>query len=612
MNKDYKRVWNSLNIGISILTPPPPRTADQWADQCRILPMGSAEPGKWRSSKTPYMIPIMRACSNPLYSFVIVCMASQMGKTEALFNVIGHRFDDDPTPTLIILPNQKLAESVSNDRVSKMLSSVPSLKAKLAIGKKNKMSEKFIGGVRLGFGWAGSATELSSHPAGLALIDERDRMEDDAGGEGDPVELVAARGSTYPDSKVIVTSTPTIEDNSPIWKLYEEGTQQQWSWPCPDCGEYFIPRLELLIWQEKSTPHQALKTARLKCPHCEYLIEDHQKTAMNRKGVYVGPEQHITPEGEILGDAIDTTRASFWVSGICSPWKSFGQRAESFVRAKNSGAPGRVQTCINTAFGELYKTAGEAPEWEAVANLRGAYKSDDVIRDVQIITAGVDVQKDRLIYVVRGWGFNHESWLIRFGELHGETEHDAVWSQLQQILSVQWGGKRIKKMLVDSGYKPGKRGDPSQVYNFCRRNSGVAAPAKGRERLNKPFTSSKLDLSTKGATAKRSIMLWHIDSDVHKSWVHGRIDWPPGESGAWHIPSDTTDDYCQQIVAEQRLEKATGLATWIKTKKDNHFLDCEALALAAADIIQVRNLKPLDAKVESRGRKVTKSSFLER
>ncbi|MBF0444627.1 MAG: phage terminase large subunit family protein [Magnetococcales bacterium] len=582
----------ALSIGAELLRPPPPRTADQWADQCRILPQGSAEPGPWRSARTPYMIQIMRACSDPHYKRIIAVMGSQMGKSEGLFNVIGHRLDDDPAPVLFIAPNQKLAESVSNDRVMKMFKSVPSLWSKLAKGKQNKMTEKFIAGVRLGFGWAGSATELSSHPAGIVLVDERDRMGNDVDGEGDPVELAEARTSTFPDGKVIVTSTPTIEGGSPIWALYEEGTRFQWAWPCPECGEYFSPRFELLTWPKDATPQQTLKEARIQCPVCDALIGDEHKTAMNARGVYVAPGQEITPQGEIIGDPPDSDTASFWVSGLCSPWRTFGQRAKSFLEATRSKEPGRIQAVINTGFGELYKMSGEAPDWERVAELRGGYSSDEIPKGVQRITCGVDVQKNRLVYAVRGWGVNFESWLIRAGELWGETEYSEVWNQLSALLQTNWGKLQISLMLIDSGYRPGSARQPiNQIYEFCRRNPRRAAPAKGHDTQDKPVKSAKIEIDSRGGIAKRGLQLWHIDSDYFKSWVHGRIEWPAGEPGAWHLSDDVTDDYCQQIVAEQRLVKASGKVTWIKTRKDNHFLDCEALNAAAATIRQVHTLR---------------------
>lgn len=557
-----------------------------------MLPPGSAEPGPWRSSRTPYLIPILQAGADFRFRRVIMVMGSQLGKTEALLNLIGWRLDDDPCPILYVSPTQRQAESISRDRLGKMLKSTPSLWAKLTRGHADKISEKWISGVRLGFAWAGSATELASHPAGMVLVDERDRMDGSTGGEGDPVSLAEARTATFPDGKVVVCSTPTLEGASPIWRLWEEGTQHRWAWPCPHCDEYFVPTLELLRWPEGCTAHQALKAARLACPECGSEIEDRHRAGMNTQGVFLAPGQRIE-SGEVIGEAPESDTASFWVSGLCSPWRTFGQRAKAFIEATHSKTPERVQAVINTQLGELYRLKGEAPDWTRVTELRGGYESGTLPAGVQVLTLGVDVQGNRLVYAVRGWGVNSESWLIEAGELWGETAHAPVWADLGALLERTWDGMAIRRAFIDSGFNPSGPRTDNVVYAFCRQYRGRAYPAKGHATLDKPLKAAMIDVTHRGRTVKGGLQLWHLDSDYFKSWVHNRIEWPAGESGAFHLPMDATDDYCQQLVAEQRLVKASGRVTWIRTRKDNHFLDAEALNAAAAQSLAVHTLRPV-------------------
>jgi phage terminase large subunit GpA-like protein len=535
----------------------------------------------------------MHAAADHRFRRVVMVMGAQLGKTEGLLNVMGWRLDDDPAPLLYISPTQRQAESISRDRLGKMLRSTPSLWAKLAKGQADKLSEKWVSGVRLGFGWAGSATELSSHPAGLVLVDERDRMTSDTGGEGDPVSLAEARTATFPDGKVVVCSTPTLEGGSPIWALFEEGTQHRWAWPCPDCGTYFVPRFELLRWPEDATPHQALKRTRLACPECGSELDDVHRPEMNRQGLFLAPGQSVDAAGEVTGPEPESDTASFWVSGLCSPWRSWGQRAKAYLEAVRSKTPGRVQAVVNTQFGELFKLTGDAPDWTRVADLRGGYDSGTVPEGVRLLTCGVDVQKDRLVYAVRGWGANSESWLIEHGELWGETEHNPVWAALRQLLGRSWDGFQIKRMFVDAGYNPSTgRGSDNQVYVFCRQQRSRAFPTKGHDSQDKPVKAARIDVTVGGRTHKQGLQLWHLDSDYFKSWVHSRIEWPAGESGAFHLPADATDDYCQQLVAEQRLVTAAGRVQWIATRKDNHYLDAEALNAAAAHSLAVHQLLP--------------------
>jgi phage terminase large subunit GpA-like protein len=417
-------------------------------------------------------------------------------------------------------------------------------------------------------------------------------MGSDVSGEGDPVSLAEARTATFPDGKVVVCSTPTLEGGSPIWALFEEGTQFKWSWPCPECSEYFAPRLELLKWPEGCTPHRALKEARLVCPECGSELEDHHRPEMNRRGVFLGPGERVTSNNEIEGAPIESDTASFWVSGLCSPWRSWGQRAKAFIEATRSKTPGRVQACVNTAFGELYRLEGEAPDWTRVAELRGAYESGTVPEGCRVLTCGVDVQGGRLVYALRGWGLNSESWLIEADELWGETAHSEVWERLGDLLQRSYDGHVIKRMFIDSGFNPSSgRGADNMIYNFCRRYKGRAFPTKGHDRQDRPLKASKIDVSLRGRTIPNGLVLWHVDSDYFKSWVHTRIEWPAGESGAWHLPSDASDGYCQQVVAESRLVTAAGRVKWIKIREDNHFLDAESLNVAAAHSVAVHTLR---------------------
>lgn len=600
-------------MAAEVSAPPPDRTPDEWADRERILPPGSAEPGPFRSARTPYMTEIVRAAVSAAYDKVVAALGSQMGKTEGVFNVIGHRLQDDPAPVLYIGPTQKLVESYSESRVMPMIRSAPKLWERLLKGKKNKITEKFIAGVRLGFGWAGSATELAGHPAALVIVDERDRMVA-IKGEGDPVSLGEARVATYSDGTVVVTSTPTLgnvatetdpasglerwkvgseeEILSPIWRLWQKGTRFEWAWPCPDCGEYFVPRFKLLKWPDGATSEEARTKTKMVCPHCGSLIDDLAKDEMNRRGRYVAPGQRVDRDGNVTGDAPASRTASFWVSGLASPWRTFGARAAAFLSAALERNQDEIQVALNTGLGELYALGGDAPKWEAVRGLAEGYESGVVPEGAQVLTCGVDVQKDRLVYAVRGWGWNSESWLVEAGEIWGETDRDPVWLELEGLLGRDFDGKKIRLMLVDSGYNPNERdrNPDNQIYLFCRRNRGRAFPSKGHDTQEKPVRAAKIDVSYRGKIIKNGLDLWHVDSDYCKSWVYARLEWPRGEPGGWHLPSDVTDDYCLQLTAEARTINATGRVQWIRVRRANHFLDVESLNVAAANVLRLHAL----------------------
>ena len=73
------------------------------------------------------------------------------------------------------------------------------------------------------------------------------------------------------------------------------------------------------------------------------------------------------------------------------------------------------------------------------------------------ITAGVDVQKDRLECEVVAWGRNKESWSVDYIVLDGDTARPDVWRRLDtEVLQRDWlhtSGQTmpIRVMAVDSG-----------------------------------------------------------------------------------------------------------------------------------------------------------------
>jgi phage terminase large subunit GpA-like protein len=587
------------------------------------------------------MSAIGQAVGAAKYKTVVAVMGSQMGKTEMVLNIIGHRVDDDPVPILYIAPTKSFVENVFDPRYKAMVNSCDTLLAKRRKGAKEKTTQKEIAGVKVRFAWAGSATELAGDPACLVFVDERDRMAASTEGEGDPVELANARHTTYPDGQTIVISTPTMgtietkvdpatglefwvsadknktvtrehgDDDelvqSATWRLFQEGTCYHWAVPCPHCADFFIPRFRLLQWPEGLTPFEIKDAVKMVCPQCGTLIDQQFKDEMNARGVYVAPGQKIDKDGEVHGEAPPSDTASFWVSGLMSAWRTWGDRAQAFVRAVRSGDPDRIQAVINTGFGELYTLKGEAPEVEVVKSLRQPYPSGTLPSDqARRIFLTVDVQKNGLYYVVRAWGPNMESWLIEHGFLTGPTDGELVWKDLLEFKDEHYGGLPIDRCFIDSGYRT------QFVYAFCRANRTWAFPTKGRDTIDAtPLQKTKLDIAkNSGRRLAGGLMIYHINTDYFKRWVHERIERDPELPGGFHLCEDANDDYCKQLVSEARTVKASGKVIWVRLFKDNHYFDTEVLQVAAAYSLGLQSVRaePTAARVARRKQATTEAA----
>jgi len=547
------------------------------------------------------MVPVYEAFADPLYRKVILVCGAQMGKSEALLNIIGWNFTDRPRPCLYIGPTEKNTRSMSLDRAGKMIASTPILATRLLGGQRDKVTEKWIGGARLGFGWGSSATELASHPAAVVLVDERDRMPGDIDKEGDPVTLAEARTKNYRNSTVGVVSTPTIEAASPIWSLWEEGTRGMWSWRC-DCGEWFIPRLELLEFDDEGTLAEIEAGARCACPHCGVLHDDDRKTEFNLAGRYLfhmrPGDAPMFPEKPVFEPPLSST-ASFWISGLASPWVGFGEIARQLVAARRSFEPERVQGVVNTWGGELFRQVGDRPAWQEVESCAMDYEQGSAPREVQVVVAGVDVQRNKLYYVVRGFGHGLESWLLDYGEVYADTDHDDAWIRLGHLLSRLYGDHHITAMGVDSGYQPGSeyRRPESVIYSFARRYPGTVLPTKGYATLTKPVAVRDLE--------REGCRLCSFDTDHFKSALYARIRWPRDELGAWHVPKGISEDYCRQLVSEEVIHTPQGKRRWENYRRANHYFDCEVIAMVMARYLSLDVLPPLEQRIAAEQRQVT-------
>ena len=169
-------------------------------------------------------------------------------------------------------------------------------------------------------------------------------------------------------SKLFFWEVAVSDDiESPIWQLWQQGTRYHWCWPCPHCSEYFVPRFNLMRWPPNASPMIAARETYLECLHCGSVVEDHHKAEMNERGRYVAPGQTIDRAGNIAGNPPDTMSISFWVSGLASPFVSFGERICVYLEAVAMGDQAEIQQSINAGFGELYTPGGgEVPEWAEI------------------------------------------------------------------------------------------------------------------------------------------------------------------------------------------------------------------------------------------------------
>ena len=586
------------------LTPDPLMSVSEWADRHRVLSQRAAsEPGRWRTSRTPYLKEIMD-CLSPAspVNRVVFMKGSQVGGTECGNNWIGYVIHQAPGPMMAVAPTVELAKRNSKQRIEPQIEDSPVLRDRVKPSRSRDsgntiLSKEFPGGVLILTG-ANSAVGLRSMPARYLFLDEVDGYPGDVEGEGDPILLAERRASTFQRRKVLLVSTPKIKGLSRIEHEYEASDQRRYFVPCPECGEYQALRFECLVWP-KGKPEQAAYC----CEHCGSLIEEHCKTGMLEAGEWRPTAQKANTEGDESPDpddiGSDGRTAGFHLSNLYSPvgWFSWGDAAALFEASKKN--PELLKGFVNTVLGETWVETGEAPDWQRLYDRRERWSPGTVPAGGLFLTAGADVQQDRIEVDVWAWGRGLESWLIDHIVIEGGPERTEPWAELDRLLSQVWpheGGAALglARFAIDTRY------EPIPVYTWARRAGKQVAPVNGNKSFNQSSPVSGptyVDTSDDGKKLRRSVRRYSVAVSAFKIETYRflRLERPTDEEhaggktyppGTVHLPHWVEDEWLKQFVAEQlvtvRTRHGSPRHEWRKLRERNEALDCRVYARAAA------------------------------
>jgi phage terminase large subunit GpA-like protein len=544
-----------------VLTPPPKLTVSEWADTFRRLsPESSAEPGQFRTTRAEYQRGIMDAVNDPRVERVVLMTSAQVGKTAVLENVIGYYISQDPSPILVLQPTLEMGQSFSKDRLSTMLRDTPILRGMVkdprARDSGNTMLHKTFEGGHITITGANSPANLASRPIRILLCDEVDRYPASAGTEGDPVNLAMKRTTTFWNRKLILTSTPTIKGLSRIEHAFEASDQRRYHVPCPDCGEYQVLAWAGIRWDEGRP-----ETAHYACQACGSCIEERHKTAMLLAGKWVA-------------DAQFTGTAGFHLNELYSPWRRWADVVADFLQAKAGGTE-MLKTWVNTSLGESWEDQGDAVEPTGLMARLESYDREDL--PLLAVTAGADVQKDRIEVSLVGWGAGEEAWLLEHAILPGDTARPEVWADLHTLLA----DHKPDAVAIDSGF------NSSAVYAFAERRR-FAYAIKGVAGFDKPVVEDATRRARRLRNRRRigGSPVQLVGVDQGKVIVHSRLRIVAPGPGYIHFSAEAgaDEEYFAQLTAEKLVVKhRMGRATqeWVQQRPRNEALDAFVYALAA-------------------------------
>lgn len=601
--------------------PPKQLSVSEWADQNFVLsPEYAAEAGRWATIS--FQREPLDTVSDPNVWQTVIRSCTQLLKTTVIQIGTAYVIDQDPGPILIIQPRDDDAKAFSKERIAPMLRDVPCLQGKVSDSKAKKSSntieEKWFKGGLLACTSAGSPGNLARRAIRFLFCDEEDKWVASSGSEGKPFSLALKRTATFRHRKKAIRCCSPTRAGSSIDVAYEDSDQREYEVPCPSCGAFQSMMLKFrtqVRWNDKlASREEQAKSALYHCEACDFGWDDTARWAAVDHGRWRAKKDF-------------NGIAGFWISELYSPWKQLSEIVLDYLTKKGSSED--LMTFVNTSLAENWQDKGEAPEWESLVKRADEYQSGTCPNGVLFLTAGVDVQRDRLELEIVGWGRNRESWSIDYRIIEGRTSQPEVWAKLTELLADAFphagGGIRlpISRTFVDSGDGT----TTNDVYTWVRTQDPQRVTAiKGNERAGAGAIPvgqpSHVDVKTDGGKNHAGLYIKIVRPSFFKAELYaflrlrpptaeeltGGAGYPPGFC---HFPEGPNygDEHFKQLTAEElvaRKSRRTGRISmeWTQTRARNECLDARVYARAAAwdygmDLAKEPNWATLEKRVNT-------------
>ena len=366
-------------------------SVSEWADQNRVLTsVTSSVTGPWRTSFTPYLKEPMDVCSDGEFQHIVLMFASQTAKSECLNNISGYFMDQDPSPQMMVQPNEKVTKEYSQIRISPMIKASPVLSQKVMDsteeGKRKtdkdqpSMFYKPYAGGYLVLASANSAPSMASKPIRVLLRDEIDRFKD-IPSEGSPMELSEQRTAAFFNKLIVDSSTPLKKGESRIEEVYERSDKREYYVPCPHCEYMQTIDFDMVVWDKHGTDTERSKTAKILCRECKGELKGSGRADSEWLG---RGEWRKSAESDIAG---------FYINSLYSPLTTLQEIVYKWLVAVHSRDDEKKQTFYNLQLGLPYEDKRDAVDYEHIEKNRRTTYDAELHDNILCLTAAVDVQE---------------------------------------------------------------------------------------------------------------------------------------------------------------------------------------------------------------------------
>ncbi|UIJ38504.1 phage terminase large subunit family protein [Desulfobaculum bizertense] len=575
-----------------------PIPVSEWAERHRVVHQSSI-PGRWHNDVTPYMTGIMDASFFPSVETIIICKTPQTGGSEAIHNCVAYAIDRAPGPAMYVFPDRITAKENAQDRIAPMLEASPRLRTYLTGQADDTSSLRLnLAHMTIYLGWSGSVSRLGNKPIRYLVLDELDKYQNPKN-EASSESLAEKRTTTWRRKrKIWKISTPTIE-GGPIWRAFGEEAQAKFDFwvRCPHCGTWQLMNFDRIKWPQedeiKQEPELVLskRLAWYECETCGACWDDNDRDKAVRLGQW-----RARGTGLELSAHLKTNRPAkigFHIPSWLSYFVSLSEIAAAFLRWKKSGNRDDLKDFMNQYKAEPWRAYDVQRSEDAILELcddrpRGIVPGclKDGTPRAAVLVAGVDTQHRYFRYVIRafGWGGEEESWLVQAGSV---PTFEALEQVLFKNVYLDADGKEYRVRLAVQDAMGTRTKD---VYSFCARHRGKVFPYQGKRTLATPVQYSPQEFypGTK-LRIPGGLVLWKVDTTFFKNDLAAKLQILPEDPGAFHLYNGISDEYAREMTAEYYDDEK--LCWMCPDNKDNHFWDCEVMALVAAYELDIRNWK---------------------
>jgi len=569
-------------------------TVSQNAAKYRIVTNGP-RPGRWSNDLTPYLVEPMDTLNLPWVRQIILQFAPQTGKSQVPINFLAYVILQDPGPCMYIMPDEKTTKRTATRSLIPMFRNSPRIAELMSPNSSDttRMAVHFIHGMDLMMAWATSAAEMASESVRYLIRDEIDKFKDFTGKEADPRSLSDQRTNTFPDTcKIIDLSTPSDETGYVGRAMETEADEIRHYWAvCPICREPQILVFEQFSWPNSVRDPREIyrkRLARYQCNTCGMLWDDYQRNLAVRAGFWRSDNPVERP-----------VSVGFHLPSWYSPFISLSKVVAEYLRGLED--PSKKYAFITQHAAEVYREAINPKKEDKILEHRTDLRPLIVPKEAVALTAGIDVQKFGFWFVVRAWADDLTSWLIHYGFLSNFDDVYTLIFETPYRIQDSEEVMEIWRAAMDTGGGESDSDDwtrTEEIYMWLRENGrGRVFGTKGtsHSQLQRVRTTLIDKLPRSSMVIPGGLELRMIDSDAFKGLVHWRLErgfeidakgnaiGEKEESQRFFLHADTGEDYAKQILAEELRRDKRGKKKWVKVRKDNHYLDCECLAAAAAD-----------------------------